>query len=140
MSSAPVSDFSRTPQPHRSSARANAATVRSMSASVVRQPETESRIAARPSQVVPLIHASPLACTAASAALVVASSAKRKSTWLRTTSFSTSQPGSSAIRSANAPRVAAAALDEVGDAAPAELRGSPRRPGPRARAARTPGV
>ena len=47
-------------------ARANAATVRSMSAVVVRQLETERRIAARPSQIVPLIHASPLACTAAS--------------------------------------------------------------------------
>ena len=36
-----------------------------MSASLVRQFETESLIAARPSQTVPLIHASPLACTSA---------------------------------------------------------------------------
>ena len=37
-----------------------AATARSMSSSVVRQFDTESRIAERPSQTVPLIHASPL--------------------------------------------------------------------------------
>ena len=95
-----MSDFSRTPdvQP---SALANAANVRSTSSAVVRQLETESLIAGRPSQVVPLIHASPPDCTAASVRVVVASSAKRKSTWFRTTSFSTSQPGNAAIRSAN---------------------------------------
>jgi hypothetical protein len=35
------------------------AAVRSMSSGVVRQPETENRIAGRPSQTVPLVHASP---------------------------------------------------------------------------------
>ena len=54
----------------------------------------------RPSHSVPLIQASPLACTAASARVRRASSAKRKSTWLSTTSLSTSQPGSSAIPAA----------------------------------------
>ena len=76
------------------SAVSNAATVRSMSASVVRQLETETRIAARPSHVVPPIHASPLCWTCASTALVVASSPKRNSTWLITTSLRSSQPGS----------------------------------------------
>ena len=92
-----------------------------MSRSVVRHDETESRIAARPSHSVPLIQASPLACTAASAALVVASSAKRKSTWLSTTSLSTSQPGQLGDPRGEATRVGARALDEVGDARAAEL-------------------
>src|SRR5205823_1209328 len=54
------------------------------------------RIALRPSQRVPLIHASPLSCTFLSTALVVALSLKRKSTWFKTISFRISQPGSSA--------------------------------------------
>ena len=58
-----------------------AATVRVTSSSLVRQFETEMRIAARPSHVVPLIHASPLRCTASRTARVVSSSANRSSTW-----------------------------------------------------------
>ena len=46
-----------------------------------------------PSQVVPLIHASPLGLHRREASRVVASSSKRTSTWLSTTSFSTSHAG-----------------------------------------------
>ena len=52
----------------------------------------------------------------ASTRSVVSSSSKRKSTWLSTTSFSTSQPGRVAIASANCCARAQRALDEVGDA------------------------
>ena len=72
-----------------------------MSSSLVRQFETDSLIAARSSQTVPLIHASPLAWTRARTSLVVPSSGKRKSTWLSTTSFSTSHPETVSISAAN---------------------------------------
>ena len=71
-----------------------------MSSSVVCQLLTEIRIAWRPCHVEPLIHATPLACTAFSAARVRSSDSKRKSTWLSTTSLSSSAPGSSAIPAA----------------------------------------
>ena len=110
----------------RGSARASAARTRRPCAVdvvlvVVRQFETESRIAARPSQVVPLIHASPLACTAARTARVVVVVARSgTSTWFSTTSFRISQPGELRERVREAARARAAALDEVGDARPAE--------------------
>src|SRR6185312_4299581 len=77
---------------HAGTSSRNAASVRSTSSSDVCQFDTEIRIAGRPSQTVPLIHASPLACTAASAASVRSSSANRNSTWLSSTVFSTSAP------------------------------------------------
>src|SRR5207245_2810802 len=58
------------------------------------QVETPLRIARRPAHSVPHIQASPLACTSASTRSVSPSLAKRKSTWLRTTSLSTSAPSS----------------------------------------------
>src|SRR5919106_4806214 len=70
----------------------NAATARSISSSPVCQLETETRIALRPSQLVPLSQIRPDSCTRASTSSVRASSSSRKSTWLRTTSFSTSTP------------------------------------------------
>ena len=91
-----------------------------MSRSLVRQFETESRIAARPSQVVPLIQASPLAWTAASTRSSSSSSAKRNRTWFSTTSFSTSQPWSSTMPVRELAGARARALDELGDARPAE--------------------
>ena len=54
-------------------------------------------------------------------ARVVASSSKRKSTWFSTTSFSTSHPAELDDPLGEAARVRAAALDELGDARPAEL-------------------
>src|SRR5262249_24464496 len=67
--------------------------------------ETETRIALRPRQVVPLSQTRPLSCTWRSASSVCSSDWNRKSTWLSTTSFSSSAPGGSTIASAK--RVAA---------------------------------
>ena len=72
---------------------------RSISSSPVCQFETETRIALRPRQVVPLSQTRLLSCTCRSTSSVCSSDSNRKSTWLSTTSFSSSTPGSSAIAS-----------------------------------------
>ena len=63
----------------------------------------------RPARCAALLHG-------ASTSSVRSSDSKRKSTWLRTTSFSISTPGSSTIRVGEAARARAGALDELGDA------------------------
>ena len=72
-----------------------------MSFSLVRQFDTDRRIAERPSQTVPLSHASPPRWTCGEQRIRGRVVSKRKSTWFRTTSFSDLQPGSAAIAAAN---------------------------------------
>jgi hypothetical protein len=67
---------------------------------VVCQPTIEIRITTCPSNVLPLSQQVPSRWTRSMTAAVVASSPKRASTWLRTTSLTTSTPGSAASRSA----------------------------------------
>ena len=68
--------------------------------------DTEIRIAARPSQVVPAIQASPLSCTVRRISFVSGSEPKRNSTWLSSTSLrisiASSAPRTSAKRRAQA--------------------------------------
>src|SRR5579859_1132942 len=69
---------------------------RSMSASVVRQLETEMRMRRWPCQVVDPIQHSPDRCTASMTRSVVASSSpNRTSTWFRTTLLTTAMPSTS---------------------------------------------
>ena len=108
-------------------ASAKAASVRSTSSSLVCQFDTEIRIAARPSHVVPLIHASPLACTRAQriVGLGVGGEADQHLIQLDVVEHLGAEilePGG------EAPRVTAAALDEIGDARRAPASGSPRTP------------
>src|SRR6266700_1519489 len=85
----------------RSSTPRIAATDRSTSASVVDQLDTEIRAAATPRQTVPPNQDVPSAWAAAMTRRVVSSeSPKRTTTWLSTTSFSTSTPGTAASCSA----------------------------------------
>ena len=87
--------------------RRMASAERSMSSWVVRQFDTDTRIAATPCQVVPPSQQVPSRCTAAITSRVRASAASssppavnRTRTWLRTTSLRISTPGPSASRSA----------------------------------------
>jgi len=72
-----------------------------MSASFVCQLDTDRRMALRPSNVVPLIQASPLSTTRRRIRSVASSSSNRKRTWLITTSFRSWPPGTVARPSAN---------------------------------------
>ena len=126
----------RTPPAATSTSRLNvtgalriAAAERSTSAVVVGQPDTLIRIAERPRQTVPPAQHVPSACTRA-----IASGSQATSTWLSTTSLRISAPPSRSSRGEQR-RVLAAAVDQVGEPAAAELaqRGVDREP---ARAAR----
>src|SRR5581483_3336193 len=78
-----------------------AAAERSTSAVVVRQLETETRIACSPNQSVPLIQQVPSCCTRAIVSRVVSPSPKRTSTWFSTTSFSSVAPPASSSSANN---------------------------------------
>ena len=104
------------------------ATVRSMSASVVRQLETETRIAARPSQVVPPIHASPPRWTASRTAFVALVVVEAEQHLVEDDVVQ--QLAARKLRRRRARigrRSVAAAVDEVGDALAAERAQSRRR-------------
>jgi len=103
-----------------------------MSASVVRQLETEMRMRRWPCQVVDPIQHSPERCTASMTRSVVASSPNRTSTWFRTTLIDHQDAIDVGELSSKTLGQAAAAVDEFGNAAASELaQRGPRREPPR---------